>query len=369
MLWRLIPLLVLALLSFSTTFAQSDDNPLTDERFAQLARGVNITRWFWLEESTSEEHYRNYVTDEQLAEIRARGFLHVRLVIDPAYLFELENRRNLDPRKLGYLDHVIERIVAQDLAVIVDMHNWLDSFGLRVIEEPYYAEAFGEMWNTLAAHLDETTDPERVFLEVMNEPSPTDDAWIPIQEQLVAQIRDGAPQHTIIVGGPGWNSIDGLRMIRPFDDPNIVYNFHFYEPFIFTHQGAEWIEDVAPLRNIPYPSVGRCNAMPNFGNADLNGWVAHYCNSDLWDVGRIERRIGQARDWAAVHGVRLTANEFGVLPHYAPRIDRLRWIRDARVTFESYGIGWTIWGYDDDFGLGYNTLGEMDAGVMTALGL
>ena len=27
---------------------------------------------------------------------------------------------------------------------------------------------------------------------------------------------------------------------KPLPDPNVVYVFHFYEPHIFTHQGATW---------------------------------------------------------------------------------------------------------------------------------
>ena len=26
--------------------------------------------------------------------------------------------------------------------------------------------------------------------------------------------------------------------MEPLHDSNVIYNFHFYEPFLFTHQGA-----------------------------------------------------------------------------------------------------------------------------------
>ena len=36
----------------------------------------------------------------------------------------------------------------------------------------------------------------------------------------------------------------------------MIYTFHDYEPFPFTHQGATWTDPaVAPLRDVPYPST------------------------------------------------------------------------------------------------------------------
>ena len=31
-----------------------------------------------------------------------------------------------------------------------------------------------------------------------------------------------------------------MVFLEPLPDPNVIYVFHFYEPHIFTHQGATW---------------------------------------------------------------------------------------------------------------------------------
>ena len=162
-----------------------------------------------------------------------------------------------------------------------------------------------------------------------------------------------------------------LKILKPLDDPNIVYNFHFYEPFVFTHQGASWIDTtMASLHDVPYPSSnGRCGKLPDFGDATANDWAGWYCTGDTWDAQHIASRIQEAVDWAKQYGVRLTCNEFGVYPPVAPPEDRLQWFRDVHSALEKQGIGWTVWGYDDAFGLGYSALQPMDAGVLDALGL
>src|SRR5260370_535893 len=58
--------------------------------------------------------------------------------------------------------------------------------------------------------------------------------------KLAAAIREGAPAHTIIAAGARWSDDDELVFQEPLHDSSVIYNFHFYEPHIFTHQGAPW---------------------------------------------------------------------------------------------------------------------------------
>lgn len=368
---RYITLIALVGLLLSAHSGLSAQSGVSATRLARLARGVNVTRWFWLNEDKSEAHYRDYLSDEQMQAIRDAGFTHVRLPIEPKILLDEYFPDQINAALLGYLDAAIARFVAHDLAVIVDVHAFEDDFKSRLMVDTEMQNDFAIMWRTLAAHLN-STDPEMVYFEVMNEPSPDKmELWPPLQEKFADAIRAGAPEHTIIVGGPDWNGINGLLMLKPLDDTNIVYNFHFYEPFIFTHQGATWAgETVSHFRGLPYPSTGgRCNDLPDFKNRDANDWASGYCNNEPWDAGTIDARIKQAADWAAGYGVPLTVNEFGVYPLVAPYSDRLQWLEDARTAFERYNVGWTLWGYDDGFGLDYTDRRGMDKAVLTVLGM
>jgi hypothetical protein len=363
--------LLIILLQSGVTAALAQVGGVPDTRFERLQRGVSITRWFWNPEGTarSEDHASTYISDAQLAEIRAVGFGHVRLPIEPTGLFNPTNPTQFDTQLLADLDQAISRMNAHDLAVIVDLHNWDDAWFDALIGNPTQVSAFADMWRALARHLS-TTDPDMVFLEVLNEPSGAAVGWLDAQARFAAAIREGAPQHTIIAGGPQWNGIDGLLALTPLPDPNIVYNFHFYEPWIFTHQGAFWENDLSSVRGLPYPSSwwNGCAYLPATLNAASDLQIREYCYGTPWNDSVIDARVRQAWAWAQQHDVRLMVNEFGVMPT-APYDSRLRWLRAARTSFERYDIGWTLWGYDDVFGLDYFAFGHLDAGVLQILGM
>ncbi len=372
---RSVLALTLSLLTLSSLVgpAAGADQPsdVPADRLTRLARGVNITRWFWNPEGIDRpaDHVQTWVSDAELEQLRAAGFTHVRLPIEPTRLVSVAHPGEIDPGLLADLDAVIARLTAAGFAVSVDPHGWEDAWQTALRDDPATQDAFIAAWSTLAAHLAQTTDPDLVFLEVLNEPSMPSDRWQPIADRAVAAIRAAAPDHTILVGGGLWNGIDGLADFTPPPDPNEVVVIHVYDPFLFTHQNAVWAGQVGFARGIPYPNdrSGGCEGLPVFGH-DLDGWVEGFCTTETWNADAMKARIAIATDWAAAHGgVPLLANEFGVMPT-APYRDRLAWLTDVRTAFEDAGIGWAIWGWDDGFGLDAKAYG-MDPSVLQALGM
>ncbi|TJV02251.1 MAG: glycoside hydrolase family 5 protein, partial [Mesorhizobium sp.] len=71
------------------------------------------------------------------------------------------------------------------------------------------------------------------------DPSGSDD-WQRIMADTVRDIRAVSSELTIIATGACGGSIAGLVNLAPgFDDPNIYYSFHMYEPHSFTHQRSD----------------------------------------------------------------------------------------------------------------------------------
>jgi hypothetical protein len=358
----------------STQILRSSTGAVPATRLARLARCVDITRWFWEASDPTPAYYTTYMRDADLQLIHQLGFSCVRLSIDPGLLYSKVTPAAPDPVMLGYIDTAVNRLLANDLAVIIDLHD----DPLKPFEEdPDYARGFVVFWRVLAQHFS-GLDPDMVFLEVLNEPvfKLHPQQWPVAQQQLLSAMRAGAPRLTLIATGPLWSTVGGLLMVKPVADRNVVYTFHFYEPATFTHQGAEWWVDGLDryMSGLPYPSAsGRCpTAVRKFINADVRASALNYCAGD-WDTARLDQLIGSAAQWSQTHRAPIIAGEFGVYCQHAPPADRLRWFRDVHAAFQKYGIGWTLWGYDDCYGLGRHIDDQghitIDQGVVRALDL
>ncbi|HMO57386.1 MAG TPA: cellulase family glycosylhydrolase, partial [Roseiflexaceae bacterium] len=220
---------------------------------APLSRGINLSHWF-AQGSSSAISLRDTYTAADMQRIADLGLRHVRLPVDPLLIFDSTAPNGLNTERIGYLDAAIDRAFAAGLAIIIDLHP-TESFVAQLRDDDAFVAAFAAGWRALAAHVSRR-DPARLFLEIMNEPHFDDSArWNQVQHRLAPAIRAAAPHHTLIATGDNWSAIDGLLQIEPLADPNTVYNFHFYEPFIFTHQGASWGWELSRhFFAVPYPS-------------------------------------------------------------------------------------------------------------------
>lgn len=355
------------------------ENPL-ETRFDRLTRGINLSHWFAQSETYNPFHLENFISDDDLDLLVDLGFQHVRLPVDPALLIDLNNPESLNGEYLGYLDSALDRLLERDLGVIVDLQANYE-FKEHLAQDDAFVDTFVQFSGALAQHLS-PRDSDLVFLEVLNEPSFNFFApenvdpvkrWDWVQGQILGAFRAGAPEHTAIATGYDWSGIDGLRQLTPVADPNVVYNFHFYEPMTFTHQGVDWLDSHFELIwDLPYPyNPVECDAVIlRMTDEDLRHIAQSYCD-EQWNADKIKDRIGLAAAWATEHNVRLTANEFGVYRNFVQEEDRVSWIYDVRMALEEYNIGWAMWDYTGGFGL-FDKVNEeriLNQSMVEALGL
>jgi endoglucanase len=331
----------------------SADSPsVAFARARYLAHGVNASNWYAQAGDYSTQRLTTYITPQDFALIRRMGFDNVRLSIDAAQLICDPGTSALNGDFLAHLDVAIHDILGHDLAVVVDIHPE-KSYKHALCTDQSAVTSFLALWRALAGHY-AATDPERVFFEIMNEPEIVDPGrWSDIERRAVAIIRRAAPRHTIIATGANYSGIEDLLLLEPFPDNNIVYAFHYYQPFPFTHQGAGWGRDQwKALRDIPYPSTPEAVAPKLF--EEPNAAYRYYLNEyglDRWDEGHVASEIRFAAEWGAAHHVPVWCGEFGVYRLYANPAMRARWIRDVRTALESSNIGWDMWDYCGDFGI------------------
>lgn len=340
-------------------------------RLEKLTQGINLSHWFSQSHSYSKEHLETYNTAKDAALIKAIGFRHVRFTFNEATVVDKEKPAVLNPEKMKRFETAIDMLLAAGLAVIVDFHPEEDY--KRAVEKDAAAiENFVGMWRALARHLS-SRDPERIFFEVMNEPVMRDSArWNVIQKKVLAAMRESAPRHTLIAAAAEWSEIYKLEFVEVVADRNVVYNFHCYEPFKFTHQGATWAgPTVKGLKNVPYPSspAAVAKVLADLPDEKTRQLMIQY-GKETWNAEKIDALIARAAAWGRKHGAALTCNEFGVY-RVAPAADRNRCIEDVRNACEKHGIGWCMWDYAGAFGVATGKPGRRvpDADTVKALGL
>jgi endoglucanase len=331
----------------------AQDPSLAHHRMQRLRHGINLSHWFaqvFDPKGYTKEHFDTYHTSQDLALIKALGFDHVRFTLNCEPMFRRGQADRIPPEYLAMVDAAVKMILDQGLAVIIDIHPETD-FKQKLVADDSFVEQFEDYWRQLARHYS-TLDSDKVFFEILNEPEFRDRyRWMGVQARLARAIREGAPQHTIIAAGANWSSSNELLFMEPLHDSNVIYNFHFYDPHIFTHQGATWSTNFQHyLSNLPYPATpenvrAAAAQIPDPVNRQT---VIRY-GLDQWNAARIDAEIAEVAAWAKRWNVPLTCNEFGVYRGTSHPADRAAWLHDVRSALEKYGIGWTMWDYAGGF--------------------
>jgi hypothetical protein len=357
--------------------AAAQDRAGVDTAFARaqhLRHGINASEWFAQSGDYSAARTNRYTDAEDIALMARLGFDHVRLSIDAGAL-EQSFGGSAGPTAdyLTRLDRAVDAMLADGLAVEIDLHP-ADAYKQQLRTSDDAVELFTTLWRKLAAHYADR-DPERVFFEILNEPEVSDAwRWAGIQAHVAAAIRQVAPRHTLIATGANYSDIRDLLRLEPLADGNVIYNFHFYEPHEFTHQGANWgLAWWKSTHAIPYPAASvdmqaLLREVPDAADRfDLENYFL-----DGWNARHIQALIDEAADWARAHHVPLLCNEFGAYRAYADPASRANWIRDTRTALEADGIGWAMWDYRGGFGVVTKQDGQsaqVDESVVRALGL
>jgi endoglucanase len=339
------------------------------QRVGHLRHGINAGEWFAQSRDYGPQRLRTFTTLDDIAKMHAMGFDHVRISIDPA-IFQCDGSWSQCER-VQVLDEVIAKALSQDLAVIVDIHP-SDDYKRELATSDAAVGKFTMLWGRVASYYAKNS-PEMVFFEVLNEPEVGIYRWAGIQQRVVEVIRRAAPEHTIIVTCGEYSNPDDLARMPEVADNDFIVNFHYYNPHIFTHQGASWGEGYwATLRQVPFPGTPDLVAAAIAKQTDdFARWKLTQYGLEHWEAEHIAGEIRFAAEWAKSRHVPLTCNEFGVYRNYSSPEDRLRWLTAVRTALERNNIGWTMWDYQGGFGVVTKKDGttSQDDGVLRALGL
>lgn len=312
---------------------------------APFNRGVNITNWFQVN-NPKEIQFTKY-TKNDFEQLKSLGVDVIRLPINLEFMTSGKPDYTLDPLFLYFLDKVVDWAEELEIHLIIDNHT----FDVNKATPMNYQEVLIPIWTQMAEHFKNRSN--YIYYEVLNEPHGIGDVrWNIIQKATVDAIRNIDTTHMIIVGGAEWNSYNNLTAIPVYEDDKLIYTFHFYDPFIFTHQGASWnTPSMASLANVPFPYDE--NRIPELPTNLKGSWVENsfknYKNEGT--VNEVKRLLNIAIDFRNKRNVPVFCGEFGVLMNNSPEQDRIYWYEIVREYLEENNISWTIWDYKQDFGL------------------
>lgn len=331
-----------------------------------FSKGVNFSMWFQAD-SPQEINFTKY-TKQDFIDVKSLGCDAIRLPINLHFMTDGAPNYTLDPLFLTFLDQVVSWTEELELHLILDNHT----FSVETATDPNVGNILEKVWPQMAQHYAYTSN--RIYFEVLNEPHGIDDeTWNTIQQKTVAAIREVDTKHTIIVGPANWNNFNNLQQMPVYNDDNLIYTFHFYEPFLFTHQGASW-SGLSHVSDIPFPYNE--SKMPEYPEAYKDHW-SYSSYKDYKNTGTVEEvqnLMDKAVAFQQERNVPIWCGEFGVYDINSPDEDRTFWFEVVGSYLTEKNIAWTTWDYRGAFGIfekGSTGMFNHDlhVGVCEALGL
>jgi endoglucanase len=365
---RLLRLLAAVLIALPATTAVTVAGSPTCPIAASdpLARGFSLTGWF-------DETPSRPPDLDLLARLRRRGLGHLRLPVRA----ETVSPRFTDAARLARrhrdLAAALDRLIGLDYVVVVDLHGGDRLAELFRRDRRAGADAVIEAWRGLAPIL-AGRPPGRLFVEILNEPPLPDEAWRPLQEAILAALAPTLATIDPILSTGGPQRVERLAESTPTGPSTAIWAVHYYDPMVFTHQGAEWIrpDPIADLADVPFPLAGddpRIAGLIERAIAGGHPATADYLRSlasARFGLAEIERDIDRLGAWSRATGRRVVIGEFGVL-RTAPPADRRDWLAAVVAAAERNCLGWTHWEYRDGFGFVDPSTGRPDEAILSAL--
>lgn len=294
------------------------DRKFSFEQNKKIGRGINIGNAL---EAPNEGDWGVIIKDEYFEIIKNLGFNSVRIPVK--WSAHLNSQNKIDEAFFNRVEYVVDKALSNNLIVILNVHHFDE-----IHQQPdNYKNTLYEIWDQIAKRfLNKSTN---LMYEILNEPTYnlTTEKWNEIYPECINIIRKYDKRKTILLGGANWNSVWGLEKLSIPDDENIILTFHYYEPFQFTHQGAEWV---------------------NGSDAWLGTkWLA----SDA-EISSLKADILKAINFAKQYNLPLNCGEFGSY-YKADSLSRVKWTKNVVNILKEYDVSFNYWEFCAGFGI-YN---------------
>jgi Cellulase (glycosyl hydrolase family 5) len=280
------------------------------------------------------------VRQDDLKRIAAAGFTTIRLPVRWHNKSSDKPPYTVDPKWMARVKQIVDWALAENLNVILNSHHFDP-----IHDDPLAVAAWhGGVWKQIAETFKGYPE-DSLWFELENEPHKNFNHTNLLQTlaPALAEVRKLHPTRAVIIGGENWSGIKSLETLPLPDDANIHPTFHYYDPFLYTHQGAEWTKP-------DMPPVGRAFPLPE-------------------DTAQLARDVAAVQAYIARTGKTPFMGEVGAYDAHIPLADRVAYHRTIAEAFKPTGIGMCMWAYTNTFPFFDHDKGEWLPGLRGAIGL
>lgn len=334
-------------LSIFTANAQQQDTNLPafqKELNQKFKAGVNISFFenYWKKEDYLLANYKKVMEKVALAD--KLGFTSIRLPV--AYdNFLIPGTNKINNHLMDELMEIYHYVESKHMNMIITYH-----YGslYKKVDKAKEVDRISDMWSQVVSKF-KGKGYDRLFFGLYNEPRVTIEDWRYAKNRMIKTLRPKDVDRFWIVGSTNYNGIDAMIQLQKIPNDNkIIYTFHFYQPYIFTHQGASWDPDKTYLKVLPYPF--NQNEMPSRPNRSMTGDMVynyeHYSEKASQDF--IGERLRIVYDWLLENQVPVICTETGTIAS-VPKKYRDNYFKDVFSIMNWYGIPAMIWDLDQTF--------------------
>ena len=290
------------------------------------------------------EHFAEYITEKDIEYIASLGMDHVRLGFDQIVVEKApyEYRDEI----FDILDAFVSWCRKYSLNIVFNLHKAIGNYcdvreTVGLLDSDELQNRFISLWIEFEKRF---CYDENIAFELLNEVLDVDpEKWNMLAERTVNKLRTLNKTRKIIIGSACWNSPSKLKYLKIFDDENVIYTFHTYEPFEFTHQqGVLQERQIYYNRKMPYP--GDIERYRDYGRVAC-GQNNAYPGLELMDIEFLRSALAPAVEFIKANPDKiLWCSEFGTIRH--AKIDwRENWMRDMITLLKEYGIPYCVWNY------------------------
>ncbi|PTQ92876.1 aryl-phospho-beta-D-glucosidase BglC (GH1 family) [Mucilaginibacter yixingensis] len=311
-------------------------------RAKNLDNGISIS---WLDQTWNDKMLdKDGITDADLDLLKQIGFKTIRLPVAFEYLEEKHVPRQ---KVLECIDKAWQLCRKHHFRLIVDYH-----YGS--LNDQNFVPETKTVINTwlILAQKYLNKDYDNLFFEIYNEPPPINpQIWKDAAYNIVSAIHKVDRRRTLLVGASNYNSIYELSRLVRLADENIIYTFHFYEPFLFTHQGAAWVGNQVATVGVPFPY--NAEKFPQ-----LNQKAKGTAGEQNYNKYRLDGNEASVHDkllivkhWADKYQIPIICTEYGCYNEYADPDSRCRYLKCVRANLKTLNIPGVLWDYNTNFSI------------------